>query len=169
MMRLRNIRTASRTCGSEAAIIEAIAQMGLVSATRTSRNHRIAEAMNTLAAKRTPSRSLGAKWGHVMNVQRPPAPGSGGSDRPGALTRRHSPESFSRCSSRAPSLRLRTGRDQRALPEAIVHGAVGSGECPGEVRVALCRPAEGAAVRLPAAPLGGAAPPAGHAFELTIR
>src|SRR5262245_7495724 len=70
MMRLRNIRIASCTRGSDAATIEAMDQIGLVSATTRSKYQRIAEAMKTLTAKRTPSRSWLAKPGHFMVASR---------------------------------------------------------------------------------------------------
>src|SRR5262249_11391383 len=63
------IRAASRTWGSDAATIEAIDQMGFVSATWRSRYQRIAEAMKTLTANRTPSRSRLTKLGHLIRVR----------------------------------------------------------------------------------------------------
>src|SRR5215470_4011115 len=55
MMRLLNIWAALFTSGSDAASIEAMAQIGLVSATYRSMNHTRAEAMNTLTANRIPT------------------------------------------------------------------------------------------------------------------
>src|SRR5262249_58661399 len=72
IMRLRNIRCASRIWGSDAATIDAIDQIGLVSATWRSRYQRIAVAMNTLIANRTPSRSCLAKDGHLTIASRSP-------------------------------------------------------------------------------------------------
>src|SRR5262249_40497072 len=69
MRRLRNIRAASRTWGSGAATIQAIDQMGFGFAARPSRCSRVAEAMKTLTANRTPSRSRLAKLGHLIRVR----------------------------------------------------------------------------------------------------
>ena len=55
MIRLRNIRRASSGSGSDAATIEAIAQIGLVSPIAFSVNQTIDVAMKTLIAKRTPT------------------------------------------------------------------------------------------------------------------
>src|SRR4029077_6423276 len=53
MMRLLNMRAASFTWGSDAAIIEAMAQIGLVSAMFASVFQTIVEAMNTVLSKPT--------------------------------------------------------------------------------------------------------------------
>src|SRR5262249_36643434 len=68
----RNMRCASRTWGSDAATIDAIDQIGFVSATWRSRYQRIAVAMNTLIANRTPSRSCLANEGHLTIASRSP-------------------------------------------------------------------------------------------------
>src|SRR5882757_10769170 len=57
MMRLLNIRTASVTWGSDAAIIEAMAQIGLVSAMFASTYQTMLVAMKTFSAKRIPMMS----------------------------------------------------------------------------------------------------------------
>src|ERR1700730_5405875 len=57
IMRLLNIRTASVTCGSDAAIIEAMAQIGLVSAMFSSTYQTMVVAMKTFSAKRIPTMS----------------------------------------------------------------------------------------------------------------
>src|SRR5262249_40616662 len=70
MMRLLNIFTASVTCGSEAATIEAIDQIGLVSARCWSTYQTMVEAMKTLMAKRTPAlscRTLSIQAGGHLN------------------------------------------------------------------------------------------------------
>src|SRR5258708_7493834 len=72
MMRLLNIRIASVTWGSDAAIIEAMAQIGLVSAILSSAYQTMMEAMHTFRAKRMPTtsrRNLGshfARWVSAM-------------------------------------------------------------------------------------------------------
>src|SRR5262249_39802799 len=72
IMRLRNMRCASRTWGSAAATIDAIAQLGFLSATWRSRYQGIAVAMNTLIANRTPSRSCLTNEGHLTIASRSP-------------------------------------------------------------------------------------------------
>src|SRR5215467_10028009 len=57
VMRHLNIRAASLTSGSDAAIIEAIAQIGLVSRILSSVYQTIADATKTLRANRTPIKS----------------------------------------------------------------------------------------------------------------
>ena len=57
MMRLLNMRAASFTWGSEAAIIEAMAQIGLVSAMFASAYQTMVVAMNTFRANRIPTMS----------------------------------------------------------------------------------------------------------------
>jgi hypothetical protein len=57
MMRHLNIRAASTTSGSDAAIIEAMAQIGLVSANRDSVYQVMVDPIKTLIAKRIPSTS----------------------------------------------------------------------------------------------------------------
>src|SRR4029077_2183185 len=54
MMRARNIRAASFTWGSEAEIIDSMAQIGFVSTMSRSTYHKIVDPMNTLTANRTP-------------------------------------------------------------------------------------------------------------------
>ena len=66
MMRLRNMRTASFTWGSEAAIIEAMAQIGLVSAMLASAYQTMVDAMNTLTANRIPMMSCPNLPSHFM-------------------------------------------------------------------------------------------------------
>jgi hypothetical protein len=56
-MRHLNIRAASLTSGSDAAIIDAIAHIGLVSTILSSVYQRIAEAIKTLTANRIPTES----------------------------------------------------------------------------------------------------------------
>src|SRR6516165_9067332 len=88
IMRLRNMRCASRTWGSEAATMDAIDQIGFVSAMWRSRYQRIAVAMKTLIANRTPSRSRLANAGHLTIASRSPwraarrAPGRAWTARP---------------------------------------------------------------------------------------
>src|SRR5262245_28451995 len=76
MMRLRNIRAASSTRGSADAIIDAIAQIGLVSPKRRSRYQRIADPTKTLTAKRTPVRSVGTQRARFTAPIRRPIPRS---------------------------------------------------------------------------------------------
>src|SRR6267378_7124319 len=67
MMRLLNIRTASVTWGSDAAIIEAMAQIGLVSARFASAYQTMAVAMHTLSAKRIPTMSCRNLGSHLAS------------------------------------------------------------------------------------------------------
>src|SRR6516165_9442970 len=76
-MRHLNIRAASLTSGSDAAIIEAIAQIGLVSTIFSSVYQRIVEAIKTLMANRIPTESRWIAPNQSLSIERLVAPGRG--------------------------------------------------------------------------------------------